>query len=163
MPKCPCVLLRLNFVCCNPRLVVVLIFTERDHKKTGQPETTQQPFPRDGKVPTGEDCSCPYRHRVNQVQRANIDPVSRLGIFSFPSLIVRLPSWFFFHSALIKQVNKSIEGTADDDDEGVPTEQAIRAGLELLKVSMDSVLHDGEAEIILLHACYYFLTNISGV
>uniref|UniRef100_A0A8B9LAN6 PDS5 cohesin associated factor B n=1 Tax=Astyanax mexicanus TaxID=7994 RepID=A0A8B9LAN6_ASTMX len=37
-------------------------------------------------------------------------------------------------SALIKQVNKSIEGTADDDDEGVPTEQAIRAGLELLKV-----------------------------
>uniref|UniRef100_A0A8C1LDB3 PDS5 cohesin associated factor B n=1 Tax=Cyprinus carpio TaxID=7962 RepID=A0A8C1LDB3_CYPCA len=37
-------------------------------------------------------------------------------------------------SALIKQVNKSIEGTADDEDEGVPTEQAIRAGLELLKV-----------------------------
>ncbi|KAL0174764.1 hypothetical protein M9458_030732, partial [Cirrhinus mrigala] len=36
-------------------------------------------------------------------------------------------------SALIKQVNKSIEGTADDEDEGVPTEQAIRAGLELLK------------------------------
>ncbi|KAJ8256458.1 hypothetical protein COCON_G00186100 [Conger conger] len=37
-------------------------------------------------------------------------------------------------SALIKQVNKSIDGTADDDDEGVPTDQAIRAGLELLKV-----------------------------
>ncbi|CAB1333279.1 unnamed protein product [Coregonus sp. 'balchen'] len=37
-------------------------------------------------------------------------------------------------SALVKQVNKSIDGTADDDDEGVPTEQAIRAGLELLKV-----------------------------
>lgn len=37
-------------------------------------------------------------------------------------------------SALIKQVNKSIDGTADDEDEGVPTEQAIRAGLELLKV-----------------------------
>uniref|UniRef100_A0A673K8A6 Sister chromatid cohesion protein PDS5 homolog B-like n=1 Tax=Sinocyclocheilus rhinocerous TaxID=307959 RepID=A0A673K8A6_9TELE len=37
-------------------------------------------------------------------------------------------------SALIKQVNKSIEGTADDEDEGVSTEQAIRAGLELLKV-----------------------------
>jgi len=32
-------------------------------------------------------------------------------------------------------VNKSIEGTADDEDEGVPTEQAIRAGLELLKVN----------------------------
>lgn len=40
-----------------------------------------------------------------------------------------------FCSALIKQVNKSIEGTADDEDEGVPTEQAIRAGLELLKVN----------------------------
>uniref|UniRef100_A0A6Q2XCK9 PDS5 cohesin associated factor B n=1 Tax=Esox lucius TaxID=8010 RepID=A0A6Q2XCK9_ESOLU len=37
-------------------------------------------------------------------------------------------------SALVKQVNKSIDGTADDDDEGVPTEQAIRAGLELLKI-----------------------------
>uniref|UniRef100_A0A8C3PMM3 PDS5 cohesin associated factor B n=1 Tax=Calidris pygmaea TaxID=425635 RepID=A0A8C3PMM3_9CHAR len=37
-------------------------------------------------------------------------------------------------SALIKQVNKSIDGTADDEDEGVPTDQAIRAGLELLKV-----------------------------
>uniref|UniRef100_A0A8C6SES9 PDS5 cohesin associated factor B n=1 Tax=Neogobius melanostomus TaxID=47308 RepID=A0A8C6SES9_9GOBI len=37
-------------------------------------------------------------------------------------------------SALIKQVNKSIEGTADDEEEGVPTEEAIRAGLELLKV-----------------------------
>ncbi|XP_041730223.2 sister chromatid cohesion protein PDS5 homolog B isoform X1 [Coregonus clupeaformis] len=37
-------------------------------------------------------------------------------------------------SALVKQVNKSIEGTADDDEEGVPIEDAIRAGLELLKV-----------------------------
>uniref|UniRef100_A0A803T0K6 PDS5 cohesin associated factor B n=1 Tax=Anolis carolinensis TaxID=28377 RepID=A0A803T0K6_ANOCA len=37
-------------------------------------------------------------------------------------------------SALIKQVNKSIDGTADDEDEGVPTDLAIRAGLELLKV-----------------------------
>uniref|UniRef100_A0A3Q2WRC1 PDS5 cohesin associated factor B n=1 Tax=Haplochromis burtoni TaxID=8153 RepID=A0A3Q2WRC1_HAPBU len=36
--------------------------------------------------------------------------------------------------ALIKQVNKSIDGTADDEEEGVPTEEAIRAGLELLKV-----------------------------
>ncbi|XP_060047853.1 sister chromatid cohesion protein PDS5 homolog B [Erinaceus europaeus] len=39
-----------------------------------------------------------------------------------------------YFSALIKQVNKSIDGTADDEDEGVPTDQAIRAGLELLKV-----------------------------
>lgn len=44
-------------------------------------------------------------------------------------------SFISFCSALIKQVNKSIEGTADDEDEGVPTEQAIRAGLELLKVN----------------------------
>lgn len=47
---------------------------------------------------------------------------------------------FFFPwsycSALIKQVNKSIDGTADDEDEGVPTDQAIRAGLELLKVNI---------------------------
>ena len=41
-----------------------------------------------------------------------------------------------YFSALIKQVNKSIDGTADDEDEGVPTDQAIRAGLELLKVNM---------------------------
>lgn len=41
---------------------------------------------------------------------------------------------FFLVSALIKQVNKSIDGTADDEEEGVPTEEAIRAGLELLKV-----------------------------
>lgn len=41
-----------------------------------------------------------------------------------------------FVSALIKQVNKSIDGTADDEDEGVPTDQAIRAGLELLKVKI---------------------------
>lgn len=39
-------------------------------------------------------------------------------------------------SALIKQVNKSIDGTADDEEEGVPTEGAIRAGLELLKVKL---------------------------
>lgn len=34
-------------------------------------------------------------------------------------------------------MNKSIDGTADDEDEGVPTDQAIRAGLELLKVSAE--------------------------
>lgn len=45
------------------------------------------------------------------------------------------PCFVFFFSALIKQVNKSIDGTADDEDEGVPTDQAIRAGLELLKAS----------------------------
>uniref|UniRef100_A0A673NKZ3 Sister chromatid cohesion protein PDS5 homolog B n=1 Tax=Sinocyclocheilus rhinocerous TaxID=307959 RepID=A0A673NKZ3_9TELE len=55
------------------------------------------------------DSACSYRHRIHQ-------------------------SFISFFSALIKQVNKSIEGTADDEDEGVPTEQAIRAGLELLKV-----------------------------
>lgn len=45
------------------------------------------------------------------------------------------PYFAFLFSALIKQVNKSIDGTADDEDEGVPTDQAIRAGLELLKAS----------------------------
>uniref|UniRef100_A0A4W4EZX9 PDS5 cohesin associated factor A n=1 Tax=Electrophorus electricus TaxID=8005 RepID=A0A4W4EZX9_ELEEL len=37
-------------------------------------------------------------------------------------------------SALVKLLNKSVEGTADDDDEGVTPDAAIRAGLELLKV-----------------------------
>ncbi|XP_060921155.1 sister chromatid cohesion protein PDS5 homolog A isoform X1 [Labrus mixtus] len=37
-------------------------------------------------------------------------------------------------SALVKLLNKSIEGTADDDEEGVTPDTAIRAGLELLKV-----------------------------
>ncbi|KAK6290898.1 hypothetical protein J4Q44_G00387020, partial [Coregonus suidteri] len=37
-------------------------------------------------------------------------------------------------SALVKLLNKSIEGTADDDDEGVTPDTAIRSGLELLKV-----------------------------
>lgn len=38
------------------------------------------------------------------------------------------------YSALVKLLNKSIEGTADDEDEGVTPDTAIRAGLELLKV-----------------------------
>ncbi|OXB67930.1 hypothetical protein ASZ78_005598 [Callipepla squamata] len=37
-------------------------------------------------------------------------------------------------SALVKLMNKSIEGTADDEEEGVSPDTAIRAGLELLKV-----------------------------
>ncbi|KPP67876.1 sister chromatid cohesion protein PDS5A-like [Scleropages formosus] len=37
-------------------------------------------------------------------------------------------------SALVKLLNKSIEGTADDEDEGVTPDTAIRSGLELLKV-----------------------------
>uniref|UniRef100_A0A3Q3W5G6 PDS5 cohesin associated factor A n=1 Tax=Mola mola TaxID=94237 RepID=A0A3Q3W5G6_MOLML len=37
-------------------------------------------------------------------------------------------------SALVKLLNKSIEGTADDDEEGVSPDTAIRSGLELLKV-----------------------------
>lgn len=39
------------------------------------------------------------------------------------------------YSALVKLLNKSVEGTADDDEEGVTPDTAIRAGLELLKVS----------------------------
>lgn len=34
----------------------------------------------------------------------------------------------------MKLLNKSIEGTADDDEEGVTPDTAIRSGLELLKV-----------------------------
>lgn len=149
-----CVLRWSNGVCSNRRLAFMLISTERDHKKTGQPQTTQQPFPRDGEVLTGENRSCPYRHGVNQVAYAIADtdsdhPVCSSGLFLsfwvwlFVSLLCFL---FLFYSALIKQVNKSIEGTADDDDEGVPTEQAIRAGLELLKVSLGYVPHDGVVE-----------------
>uniref|UniRef100_A0A8C7YMB8 PDS5 cohesin associated factor A n=1 Tax=Oryzias sinensis TaxID=183150 RepID=A0A8C7YMB8_9TELE len=37
-------------------------------------------------------------------------------------------------SALVKLLNRSIEGTADDDEEGVTPDTAIRSGLELLKV-----------------------------
>ncbi|KAL4647766.1 hypothetical protein GN956_G8141 [Arapaima gigas] len=56
-------------------------------------------------------------------------------------------------SALIKQVNKSIEGTADDEVEGVPTDQAIRAGVDLLKVlsfSYPVSFHSAEAFEFLL-------------
>lgn len=52
------------------------------------------------------------------------------------------PCFVFLFSALIKQVNKSIDGTADDEDEGVPTDQAIRAGLELLKASIVLVVSE---------------------
>ena len=41
----------------------------------------------------------------------------------------------FYFSALVKLLNKSIEGTADDDEEGVTPDTAIRSGLELLKVT----------------------------
>ncbi|XP_030047177.1 sister chromatid cohesion protein PDS5 homolog A [Microcaecilia unicolor] len=37
-------------------------------------------------------------------------------------------------SALVKLMNKSIEGTTDDEEEGVSPDTAIRSGLELLKV-----------------------------
>uniref|UniRef100_A0A4W3IM19 PDS5 cohesin associated factor A n=1 Tax=Callorhinchus milii TaxID=7868 RepID=A0A4W3IM19_CALMI len=37
-------------------------------------------------------------------------------------------------SSLVKLMNKSIEGSADDEEEGVTPDSAIRAGLELLKV-----------------------------
>lgn len=36
-------------------------------------------------------------------------------------------------------MNKSIEGTADDEEEGVSPDTAIRAGLELLKVICSNV------------------------
>lgn len=54
-------------------------------------------------------------------------------------------------SALVKQVNKSIDGTADDEEEGVPTEEAIRAGLELLKVK--TILASSTLIYTLLSVC----------
>uniref|UniRef100_UPI00358F06DF sister chromatid cohesion protein PDS5 homolog B n=1 Tax=Myxine glutinosa TaxID=7769 RepID=UPI00358F06DF len=57
-------------------------------------------------------------------------------------------------SALIKQINKSIDGTADDEDEGVSSDTAIRAGLELLKVlsfTNPAVFHSAETFESLLH------------
>uniref|UniRef100_A0A4W5MM44 PDS5 cohesin associated factor B n=1 Tax=Hucho hucho TaxID=62062 RepID=A0A4W5MM44_9TELE len=72
---------------------------------------------------------------------------AQVCVVSRESVCVRLRICFYYLSflpffvivaygtcALVKQVNKSIDGTAEDDEEGVPTEQAIRAGLELLKV-----------------------------
>lgn len=53
-----------------------------------------------------------------------------------PRLTHFVSFFLYFVSALIKQVNKSIDGTADDEEEGVPTDEAIRAGLELLKVKI---------------------------
>lgn len=56
-----------------------------------------------------------------------------------------LLQWLQFHnycfSALVKLLNKSIEGTADDDEEGVTPDTAIRSGLELLKVNSHTQLH----------------------
>lgn len=37
-------------------------------------------------------------------------------------------------------MNKSIEGTADDEEEGVSPDTAIRSGLELLKVLLEIIL-----------------------
>lgn len=45
---------------------------------------------------------------------------------------------FLLCSALVRLLNKSIEGTADDDEEGVTPDTAIRSGLELLKVFFQS-------------------------
>ncbi|XP_026531148.1 sister chromatid cohesion protein PDS5 homolog A [Notechis scutatus] len=46
-------------------------------------------------------------------------------------------------SALVKLMNKSIEGTADDEEEGVSPDTAIRSGLELLKLyrTLIPILH----------------------
>lgn len=50
------------------------------------------------------------------------------------SNLTNLPYISSFDSALVKLMNKSIEGTADDEEEGVSPDSAIRSGLELLKV-----------------------------
>lgn len=59
-------------------------------------------------------------------------------VFDYLCCTQKLCSVFIFEfllfSALVKLLNKSIEGTADDDEEGVTPDTAIRSGLELLKV-----------------------------
>lgn len=55
-----------------------------------------------------------------------------MGLQQF-DMAMQLFTMFSF-SALVKLLNKSIEGTADDDEEGVTPDTAIRSGLELLKV-----------------------------
>lgn len=53
-------------------------------------------------------------------------------------ITVKLVMIVVFHfSALVKLLNQSIEGTADDDEEGVTPDTAIRSGLELLKVKIN--------------------------
>lgn len=54
--------------------------------------------------------------------------------WAFSKCVVFFIFYFFYFSALVKLLNKSIEGTADDDEEGVTPDTAIRSGLELLKV-----------------------------
>lgn len=51
-------------------------------------------------------------------------------------------------------MNKSIDGTADDEEEGVPTDEAIRAGLELLKVKPNT-------EMILKHSVASTATSLA--
>lgn len=54
---------------------------------------------------------------------------------NLPNIVVAIISFMFYVcSALVKLLNKSIEGTADDEEEGVTPDTAIRSGLELLKV-----------------------------
>ncbi|EPY78006.1 hypothetical protein CB1_001141010 [Camelus ferus] len=51
-------------------------------------------------------------------------------------------------SALVKLMNKSIEGTADDEEEGVSPDTAIRSGLELLKPLSRSLNADVPEQLI---------------
>lgn len=61
----------------------------------------------------------------------------------------------FCFSALVKLLNKSIEGTADDDEEGVTPDTAIRSGLELLKVHGKEV--SSLQEHLRIAKCQYFV------
>lgn len=64
-----------------------------------------------------------------------------------------------FFSALVKLLNKSIEGTADDDEEGVTPDTAIRSGLELLKVYNVEQAHCNKWKQMPKIRCVYLVVN----
>lgn len=57
-------------------------------------------------------------------------------------------------------LNKSIEGTADDDEEGVTPDTAIRSGLELLKVQSMEAAYCSEWWQMSNNICDYGLTML---
>uniref|UniRef100_A0A8C4NHP8 PDS5 cohesin associated factor B n=1 Tax=Eptatretus burgeri TaxID=7764 RepID=A0A8C4NHP8_EPTBU len=103
-------------------------------------------------------CSCKQAEvcvvRLHIFTRRPVNPLTSRNVL-FGSCILHV---FIYKnvlcSALIKQINKSIDGTADDEDEGVSSDTAIRAGLELLKVlsfTNPAVFHSAETFESLLH------------
>lgn len=79
--------------------------------------------------------TCPFMYSGYYAEMCSED-VSTVLICFFLSPTKWVGLFLVFNSALIRQINKSIDGTADDEEEGVQTDEAIRAGLELLKVNV---------------------------